>query len=110
MPDKLFLSLALSLGWTLVLELPFAFALGVRSRRGLVLVALVNLLTNPPVALMGLLFSHPLVHLTLEAVAVLAEGWIYARCAPDLRRPYLFSLGANAFSYLTGAVLQRLLF
>ena len=110
MPDDLFLSLALSLGWTLALELPFAFALGVRSGRGLALVALVNLLTNPPVALMGLLFSHPLVHLALETAAVLAEGWIYARCAPDLRHPYLFSLGVNAFSYCTGAVLQRLIF
>ena len=58
---------------------------------------------------MGNLFPLWPVHLALEAAAVLVEGAIYARLAEGLRRPLLFSLGANAFSYLTGAALRALL-
>ncbi|HIS21755.1 MAG TPA: hypothetical protein IAB43_12360 [Candidatus Spyradocola merdavium] len=105
LPRRLLLSLAL----TLLLEGAFARLCRVRGRRNACLVLLVNLLTNPPVALVGNLFPFWPVHLALEAAAVLVEGAIYARLAEGLRRPLLFSLGANAFSYLTGAALRALL-
>mgnify|MGYP006909150137 CR=1 FL=1 len=104
LPRRLLLSLAL----TLLLEGAFARLCRVR-RRNACLVLLVNLLTNPPVALVGNLFPFWPAHLALEAAAVLVEGAIYARLAEGLRRPLLFSLGANAFSYLTGAALSALL-
>ena len=105
LPRRLLLSLAL----TLLLEGAFARLCRVRGRRNACLVLLVNLLTNPPVALVGNLFPLWPVHLALEAAAVLVEGAVYARLAEGLRRPLLFSLGANAFSYLTGAALSALL-
>ena len=101
--------LALSLGLTLLLEGAFALACGVRGRRNGLLVLLVNGLTNPPVALLGILFPLWPVHLLLEAAAVLAEGALYARLGQGIRRPFWFSLGANAFSYLAGAALNALL-
>lgn len=105
LPRRLLLSLAL----TLLLEGAFARLCRVRGRRNACLVLLVNLLTNPPVALVGNLFPLWPAHLALEAAAVLVEGAVYARLAEGLRRPFLFSLGANAFSYLTGAALSALL-
>ena len=74
LPRRLLLSLAL----TLLLEGAFARLCRVRGRRNACLVLLVNLLTNPPVALVGTLFPFWPVHLALEAAAVLVEGAIYA--------------------------------
>ncbi len=101
--------LALSLLFTLVLESGFAAAAHLRGRRNYLLLLLLNLLTNPPVALLGNLFPHPAAHLLLETAAVLVEGALYARLGEGMRRPYLFSLGANAFSYLAGLALSPLL-
>ena len=70
LPRRLLLSLAL----TLLLEGAFARLCRVRGRRNACLVLLVNLLTNPPVALVGNLFPFWPVHLALEAAAVLVEG------------------------------------
>ena len=50
--ELLIRSLIVSLALTLMLELGFALILGVRGRRNLALVALVNVLTNPPVVLL----------------------------------------------------------
>ena len=45
----------------------------------------------------------------MELAAVLTEGAIYRARADWLRRPFLFSLAVNAFSYLTGLLLNLLL-
>ena len=100
--------LAVSLGLTVLFELLFARVCGVRGGRALCTVALVNCLTNPPVVLLSILAEGrgvpPLAaRLLLEAAAVLAEGAIY-RGARLTGRPYVFSLGANAFSYCMGAL------
>lgn len=106
---ELFLSLAGSLALTLILEL--AFALVWRAdRRDLVAVALANVLTNPVVVLChhaaaryvpGLLTA---VTLALELGAAAAEGLVYSRRS-QIRRPWAFSLWANAFSFLSGLLL-----
>ena len=108
------LSLGVSLGCTLVFELAFALLWGLRGR-DLLLCCLVNLLTNPPVVLCALLWRQygpgpgwlpvPL----LEAGAVLTEGIIYHRDGERVRRPFLFSLAANALSYGLGLLLNTLL-
>ncbi len=106
-------SLGVSLALTLVLELLFVLLWGLRGR-DLLLCALVNLLTNPPVVLCALLWRHygpaplwlpvPL----LEAGAVLLEGFFYRRNGERVRRPFLLSLCANAFSYGLGLVFNTL--
>ncbi|MBR4702862.1 MAG: hypothetical protein IKO91_03370 [Oscillospiraceae bacterium] len=107
-------SLGVSLALTLVLELLFAFLWGLRGR-DLILCILVNVLTNPPVVLCALLWRAyapgpewlpvPL----LEAGAVLVEGLFYRRNGERVRRPFLFSLCANAFSYGLGLVFNALI-
>ena len=107
-------SLGASLGLTLVFEGAFALLWGLRGR-DLLLCALVNLLTNPIVVFCALCWRRygpdpawlPVPF--LEALAVLTEGYFYRRDGEAVRRPFLFSLCANACSYGLGLVLSALL-
>ena len=101
--------LAVSLLLTLLFEELFALAWGLRGKRELGLVALVNVLTNPPVVLLCTLFPSPLLTAAMELAAVGVEGLVYRTCADWLRRPFLFSLAINAFSYFAGLLLNHLL-
>lgn len=108
-------SLAVSLGLTVLLEEGFALCWGLRGRRELTVVALVNALTNPAVVLarhaaVGLWgWPAPPVTAALEALAVLAEWRCCRACSERLERPFLFALLANAFSYGAGQLLQFIL-
>lgn len=103
---ELFLSLAVSLGLTLALELAFALIWRVE-RSDLPAVALANLLTNPIVVLChhGAAWYFPkyllAATLALELWAVGTEGVIYRRRS-QISRPWAFSLCANAVSFLSG--------
>ena len=106
--------LAGSLALTLVLEELFALLWGLRGRRELTVVALVNVLTNPPVVLLchtavGL-WGWPAASVTilLESAAVAVEWRCYSLCSDQLRRPLLFALLANLFSYGAGCVINLL--
>ncbi len=106
--------LAVSLLLTLLLELGFALAWGVRGRRELLTVALVNCLTNPP----AVLFYHTAAGLwrwpglpttaAVECIAVLAEWRCYRACSESLRHPFRFALLANLFSYGAGCILNMI--
>lgn len=107
-------TLAMSLALTLVLEELFALIWGLRGRQELGTVALVNILTNPPVVLayhtaVGLLGWNTLaVTVVLETTAVLVEWRYYCLCSRQLKRPFLFALLANLFSYVTGRLISLL--
>ena len=107
-------SLVMSLALTLALEELFALIWGLRGRRELGVVALVNVLTNPPVVLLyhtavGLLgWNVAVVTVVLETAAVLVEWRCYRLCSQQLRRPLLFALLANVFSYGAGRVINLL--
>jgi len=109
-------TLLISLGLTLVLELAFALIFKVHRAYDLILVIVVNVITNPAVVLMNyLLLRHTvipqlLIVLVLETAAVLIEGFYYKRYAEKISRPFLFSLGANAFSYIIGFILSKTVF
>lgn len=106
--------LAVSLGLTLVLEELFALVWGLRGKREMETVALVNILTNPPVVLLyytavGLLGWNALaVTAVLETAAVLVEWRYYRLCSEQLTRPFWFALLANAFSYGAGCLINLL--
>lgn len=95
------------LGLTLVLEGAVALIWGFR-RRNLLLFVLVNVLTNPVVVLLHALFPGWGVTAALELGAVAVEGLCFARLGDGVRRPWLFSLTANAFSFFTGLGIDRL--
>lgn len=111
--EYILLSLCISLLLTVFLELIFALVFRARGR-ALLIVTLANVLTNPAVVVLFLLlcrhYSLPeyAVVPILETGAMLIEALIYARCT-EIRRPFLFALAANAFSYLSGAVIGTLL-
>ena len=107
----------ISLGLTLVIELLLALVLGVRGR-GLLLVLLVNILTNPPAVLVAYLAGSRLpagdripFQIVIEGIVILIEGLIYRSFKGNgitFRYPVLLSLILNAVSYGTGLILNAL--
>jgi hypothetical protein len=103
--------LGVSLSLTLVLELLFALVSGKRGK-DLVLVCLVNVMTNPAVVLVYYLAVHftavpsAAVKAVLEILAVAAEAFIYKSRGAGFRRPLLFSLGANMLSFWIGELIS----
>lgn len=110
MTRHILLSLAGSLALTLMVECGFALIVGKRGR-ALLLTALVNILTNPAVVLISLVWQlyalplYPAAVLALELLAVFTEGFIYKKSREGFSRPYLFSLAANALSFGLGLIL-----
>jgi len=110
--DEIFAALGVSLAATVVLELLLCLVLGYRSKRTVLMVVLVNVLTNPPVVLGCYVltvvcgFSPIPVIVILELAAVLVEWLCYKYRAGEIKRPFLFSLGLNCFSYFTGLLIQ----
>ena len=103
---------ALSLGLTLLVELPMAVLFGLR-RRDLLAAVCINTLTNPAVVFLSLLlgtrFPNPFFwQLPIEAAVVAAEGLCYKLCT-DAESPWLLSFAANCASYSAGLLLQLLI-
>jgi len=105
-------SLAVSLALTLALEAGFFLIAGKRDKKDLLLLILVNILTNPVVVLaywLAVLYTdyHAVIIIVpLEVFAVLVEGCFYRKYSRSFKRPYLFSLAANVFSYGAGLLIQ----
>ena len=108
-------TLAVSLGLTIVLEETFGWMWGVRNRWDMTLVVLVNVLTNPAVVYlyyMNMIFvgwNRFLVTVFLEMAAAAAEGLCYGAAGRGIRHPWLFSAGANLFSFIAGLAVNKLL-
>ena len=108
-------SLGLSLALTLALESGFFLLVGKRGRKDLLLLLLANAFTNPIVVLsfwLAVLYAGwnaYIILIPLELFAVLAEGRIYKKYGDGFRRPYLFSLAANMFSFWAGELVQQLI-
>ena len=94
---------AVSLGLTLLLELPFVYLWGLRSRHNLKLAVLVNVLTNPAVVL---LHGLGIPALPLEAAAIVVEGFCYRVRGEKIGHPFVLALCANLFSYGIGLALN----
>ena len=113
MNRELLTALAVSLAATLVFETGFFFLSGKRGRKDLLLVLSVNIITNPAVVLLYWLavlytdLSTTPVKAALEIFAVLVEGYYYKKYGQHFRRPFLFSLAANAVSFGLGVLIQR---
>ena len=94
---------ALSLGLTLLLELPIAYFWGLRQRELLVVFA-ANLMTNP---LAVALHLTGIPQLPIEIGVVLAEGFAYSKHFE--KRPWLLGIVSNALSWGIGLALQQYL-
>lgn len=91
----------LPLALTIVFEGAVALVWGLR-RWDLLLFVLVNVLTNPAAVLLHALFPGRTVTAALELGVVAVEGLCYDRLGYAVRRPWLFSLCANTFSFCLG--------
>ena len=91
---------ALSLGLTLLFELPIAYLWGLRKRE-LLTVFMANLMTNP---LAVALHLCGIPQLPIEIGVVLAEGAAYSLHFE--KRPWLLALVSNAISWGIGLMLQ----
>jgi len=106
-------SLALSLGLTVALEAGLYLATGKRSKKDLLLLVAVNVVTNPAVVLSFLLldsftnWNRYAMLAPLELLAIMAEGRYYEKYGSVFRRPYLFSLAANALSFGFGELIRQ---
>lgn len=97
----------ISLALTLILELPIGFCFGYRSRKILLLVALVNVLTNPVAVLLNWL-GVP--QIPIELAVIFAEAGVYLWFSKDRRwavsHPFQFAVAANCISWGAGALIQ----
>lgn len=97
----------ISLILTLILELPLAFLLGIRGREGMLLVTLVNILTNPAAVLLCRLGAP---QLPVELGVVIAEWAVYAVFSRDeawkILHPLWLSFVCNTVSWTAGVLLQ----
>lgn len=98
------------LALTVVVELAVALAVfHVRDARHIAVVALAQVVTNPPLVLATIVagvafdseFAFATMLIVLETAAVVAEGGIY-RYAGLSDRPYILSLACNAASFAIG--------
>ncbi len=97
--------LVVSLLLTLVFEILAARLMGVRHKRDLVTVGLINCATNPPLVFLlslipffGIYGIAQKLLLVLELLVTGIEGFVYRLCA--LKRPFLLSLVLNIASYV----------
>lgn len=90
----------ISLGLTLLLELPVAWLWGLR-RRELVTVVAANLMTNPLAVALNL---AGIPQIPIEIGVVLAEGWAYRLHFE--KRPLLLAFVSNALSWGIGILIQ----
>ena len=114
MIEALLSALGISLLLTLIFETGFFLLTGKRNKKDLLLVVMVNILTNPIVVLSYWLVSlftnwnTDIIAVLLEIFAVLTEGYYYKKYSHSIKRPYLLSAAANIFSYGIGVVIQLL--
>ena len=91
---------AISLGLTLLIELPIAYLWGLR-KRALLTVLAANLMTNPLAVALHLM---GIPQIPIEIGVVLAEGAAYSLHFE--KRPWLLAIFSNAISWGIGLMLQ----
>ena len=112
MIQKLILALIESLGLTVAIEVGIGCITVKKDRKNLLLIALVNVITNPVVVLSYWLaaaytdWNLVVVLAALELFAIALEGWYYGKYGRGFGRPYVFSAVANMVSFWVGALVQ----
>ena len=97
----------ISLGLTLVIELAIGYLMGMRKRKHILLMVLVNVLTNPAAVLLCWLGAA---EIPVEIVVFLVEAGVYYWFSKDnnwqIKHPVLLSLIANFISWTSGILIQ----
>ncbi len=106
-----------SLACTLIIEIVFSLILGVRNRKDIVNIALVNIMTNPIVVsvsfVTGFVYGSDarlIALVILEIFALVSEGFVYIRTLRYGKiNPFLLSLLLNGASYGIGLIINKII-
>ena len=97
----------ISLGLTLLIELPIGFAMGMRGKKYILLMILINVLTNPAAVLLCWLGAA---QIPVEIAVFGVEAGIYYWFSKDegftIKHPILLALVANFVSWGSGILIQ----
>lgn len=115
--NELPLIMLICLSSTIVIELIMSLLLGIRSKKDILNVILVNIMTNPLVVsiLMYItynrLFNTTISIIILEILVILTEGFTYKKVLTfDKINPYVLSLILNISSYFIGELLNNIIY
>lgn len=115
--NELPLIMLICLSSTIVIELIMSLLLGMRNKKDILNVILVNIMTNPLVVsiLMYItynrLFNITISIIILEILVVLTEGFTYKKVLTfDKINPYVLSLILNISSYFIGGLLNNIIY
>lgn len=115
--NELPLKMLICLISTIVIELIMSLLLGIRNKKDILNVILVNIMTNPLVVsiLMYItynrLFNTTISIIILEILVILTEGFTYKKVLTfDKINPYVLSLILNISSYFIGRVLNNIIY
>lgn len=107
--SSLLIRFILSLLLTIIIEVAVAFAFRIKGK-DLLLVILVNVLTNPVAVLLSVLTGDKkCVQLLIELVVIFTEGCYYKKYSAKLKHGLLFSATANGISYSLGILINHLM-
>ncbi len=114
---NLFKIMGVSLLATLVIEIVGALFIGIRSKKDLINVLIVNIMTNPLVVSIAFMINlrHGLIMkriamIILEFLAFFSEGFVYKRVLEYKRmNGYIVSLVLNVTSYLLGIIVNMVI-
>ena len=102
---------------TIILELVVAFVIGIKNKKDIINVILVNIITNPLVVTIPVYFNikyglleRNIMLFVLEILTVITEGYIYKRVL-DYKKlnPFILSIILNLSSYFIGEIINYIL-
>lgn len=115
--NELPLIMLICLSSTIMIELITSLLLGIRNKKDILNVILVNIMTNPLVVsiLMYItynrLFNTTISIIILEILVILTEGFTYKKVLTfDKINPYVLSLILNISSYFIGGLLNNIIY
>lgn len=100
---------------TIIIELSLSLILGVRKKKDIVNIVLVNLLTNPLVVVIPFivylkygLFYRKIILIIFEVFTLISEGYIYKKYLKYKKiNCYILSLILNCSSYFIGLIINK---
>lgn len=104
-------SLGTSLILTIILEEIFAIMVGIRNKTNLLLICMVNVLTNPVVVFTYYIltyyttFHSYIIIIPLELIAILVEFNYFKTYGKGFRHPFIFAICVNLFSFGIGKII-----
>lgn len=115
--NELPLIMLICLSSTIVIEISMSLLLGIRNKKDILNVILVNVMTNPLIVSIIMyitynrIFNLTISIIILEILITLVEGFTYKKVLKfDKINPYVLSLILNISSYFIGELLNNIIY